>query len=325
LESSNVHRLLIWGTLLTSLAAAQVNVSAPTQVIFPASKFTCAGPAPTVCTLYDDTPATGASTLTIRAGPAQAGINLFNIYANDGVTAGLHVDSSRQVGIGTAAPSGTLHLIKGGALITTLDSYGSSIRIRMRKWDGTVASPTAIQATDEIAYLPLVQGYDGSALNTLGYILYTAAETFSGTQLGTRVTFNAVPGGQSKTAVESFIEYTDTGNLALVQTSGNVGIGTAAPGYLLDVAKGTGLTARFQDQTATTGDTHVLIDIGAAETASSEVFRINGVMRFGGTNTTGAGAALLGNNSPATVAAAPYTWFRALAADGTVVFIPAWK
>jgi hypothetical protein len=273
---------------LAALVQAQVNVSAPTQVVFPASKFTCTGPAVTVCTLYDDTPATGASTLTIRAGPAQAGINLFNIYANDGVTAGLHVDSSRQVGIGTTAPGVRLQV-------------GSTT-------ESTTASIMRLMNTSTADINPYYSLFIQTNREWAMFTDYTNG--------GLGFGINPASGSNANLLASSKMYIT---------TAGNVGIGTAAPGYLLDVAKGTGLTARFQDQTATTGDTHVLIDIGAAETASSEVFRINGVMRFGGTNTTGAGAALLGNNSPATVAAAPYTWFRALAADGTVVFIPAWK
>jgi hypothetical protein len=52
---------------------------------------------------------------------------------------------------------------------------------------------------------------------------------------------------------------------------------------------------------------------------------ISANIRFDGLNTTGAGAALLGANSPATVLAAPYKWIRVLAADGTVCFMPIWK
>lgn len=52
---------------------------------------------------------------------------------------------------------------------------------------------------------------------------------------------------------------------------------------------------------------------------------LNGVVKFGGTNTTGAGTALLGTNSPAVTVAAPYTWIEAVSSDGSTVYIPAWK
>lgn len=42
-------------------------------------------------------------------------------------------------------------------------------------------------------------------------------------------------------------------------------------------------------------------------------------------NTTGAGSAALGANSPAVTNTAPYTWFKMKAGDGSVVYVPAWK
>jgi hypothetical protein len=47
--------------------------------------------------------------------------------------------------------------------------------------------------------------------------------------------------------------------------------------------------------------------------------------RFNGGNTTGAGTALLGTNSPAVTVAAPYTWITVTTNDGSTAFIPAWK
>lgn len=72
---------------------------------------------------------------------------------------------------------------------------------------------------------------------------------------------------------------------------------------------------------------------GSSQNALAEAFRINptkeavfsGIPKFAGTNTTGAGSAALGANSPATTNTAPYTWIQATAADGSTVYIPAWK
>jgi hypothetical protein len=69
----------------------------------------------------------------------------------------------------------------------------------------------------------------------------------------------------------------------------------------------------------------VLFDIGAGQTAASTIFTINGIQKFAGTNTTGAGTALLGANSPAVTNTAPYTWIRIVTSDGSTAFIPAWK
>ncbi|MGC9610637.1 MAG: hypothetical protein ABSE68_00180 [Minisyncoccia bacterium] len=211
-------------------------------------------------------------------------------------TNGLYVNGS--VGIGTASPGGLLNVVKdGGANGVFFDSYGSSIQFRMRKWDGTVASPTAVQSGDEIGYSPWIQGYDGSTLKTIGYILYSAAETFSGTQLGTRVRFTAVPGGQNKTVVENFMEYTTTGNLALQQTSGNVGIGTTAPAAQLTV-NGLGQSAATFDTAGALGGSLLLSDSGTGVGnggalvfgAASQAWKfgaIKGLIQDGTNNTLG--------------------------------------
>jgi hypothetical protein len=114
--------------------------------------------------------------------------------------------------------------------------------------------------------------------------------------------------------------------LVLQPNGSNVGIGTTAPVYLLDVARsGASGTARFYDQTATTGATRVVISLGAADTSSTQVFEIGGLMKFSGLNSTGAGSALLGTNSPAVTNTAPYTWLKVLTSDGSTAYVPAWK
>ena len=111
-------------------------------------------------------------------------------------------------------------------------------------------------------------------------------------------------------------------------TTQNVIIGdTSTDGnYRLDVSKsGSVGTARFYDQTATTGSTLVTISRGAGQSNTSNVLAIDGTLKFGGQNTTGAGSAALSNNCPATTATAPYTWIRAVSSDGSTVYIPCWK
>jgi K319L-like, PKD domain len=55
------------------------------------------------------------------------------------------------------------------------------------------------------------------------------------------------------------------------------------------------------------------------------IFIWNGLIKFAGTNSTGAGSALLGANCPAVTATAPYKWLQAQSADGSTVYIPCWK
>jgi len=55
------------------------------------------------------------------------------------------------------------------------------------------------------------------------------------------------------------------------------------------------------------------------------VVTFSAVPRFNGTNTTGAGTALLGTNSPAVTNTAPFTWFQVTTSDGSTGYIPVWK
>lgn len=114
--------------------------------------------------------------------------------------------------------------------------------------------------------------------------------------------------------------------IAMNNNTNAVGIGTVGPTYGLHVTtQGNNGVANFQSGVATTGHTLVNIGLGAADTAATTVFTLAGVQRFNGTNTTGAGAALLGSNSPATTNTAPYTWIQIVTSDGSTAYIPAWK
>lgn len=50
-----------------------------------------------------------------------------------------------------------------------------------------------------------------------------------------------------------------------------------------------------------------------------------GIPRFNGTNSTGAGTALLGANCPAVTLTAPYTWLTVITSDGSTGYIPVFK
>lgn len=53
--------------------------------------------------------------------------------------------------------------------------------------------------------------------------------------------------------------------------------------------------------------------------------RLQAPPRFNGTNSTGAGSALLGANCPAITVAAPHTWISVVLSDGSAGFMPVWK
>ena len=137
---------------------------------------------------------------------------------------------------------------------------------------GTATPVSKLDITDASnANLPIVSirntnGYAPQLnLDTYGY-LGTPAAMFSMLNLradyagagGSYVSFNVKLQPQS-TAVTAMT----------ILGGGNVGIGTATPTYLLDVAKsGASGTARFYDQTATTGSTLAVIRAGVGQSTN---------------------------------------------------------
>ena len=79
--------------------------------------------------------------------------------------------------------------------------------------------------------------------------------------------------------------------------AGLIGIQTNSPTYSLDVSKGVGLsgTARFFDQTATTGSTLVTITPGAAQTSASTILDVQGVAAVVGLTFNGHACSLVAN------------------------------
>lgn len=63
----------------------------------------------------------------------------------------------------------------------------------------------------------------------------------------------------------------------------------------------------------------------AVLSASSGTLKHTTVIQFANANTTGAGSALLGMNSPASALSAPYTWETVQSSDGSTCYMPLWK
>jgi len=269
--------------------------------------------------------------------------------------------TNNRLGIGTATPSQSLE-VSGGAIIASgyanrAAATGPALEIG---WTGTTTILQSLNRTTSIyvpaQYSALNHSFDtsGSARMTIlgggnvgiGTTTPSALLSVAGGKIlldnaqgiqfkdsaGTARTILQVDSGDNvyldsaATGGDTFFRASGVDKMTIKGTSGNVGIGTTGPTYKLDVAKsGSGGTARFYDQTATTGATRVLITLGAADTTSTQVFEIGGLMKFSGLNSTGAGSALLGTNSPATTNTAPYTWLKVLTSDGSTAYVPAWK
>lgn len=214
--------------------------------------------------------------------------------------------------VGDAAMSGYVNghnsYTKLGGSVTSPGVYGVAENVRLE--GSTVTSYANVASTfftiadtasvtNDVAIQDIdVLNYGGSVSGVMRN-LYIHANT-----LGTSGNWNIYSmAGDSGKALNYF--------------GGNTGIGFGS-----DVPTN---TLWVKDGTATTGTTSVKFDIGAGQSSTSTILTLGGVIRFNGQNTTGAGSAALGSNSPAVTNSAPYTWIRAVSSDGSTVYIPAWK
>jgi len=92
----------------------------------------------------------------------------------------------------------------------------------------------------------------------------------------------------------------------------------------------TGLLLMGNTVTGTSGEFNYVSGFGYVLLSNSNIdfsgipTKVTSSLQFG-TNTTGAGSASLGTNSPATTNTGPYTWIQAKSSDNSTVYIPAWK
>jgi len=128
-----------------------------------------------------------------------------------------------------------------------------------------------------------------------------------------RILFNA-SGGTTSTrtmlsstqTIDRTITLPDAAGTVVLNTSGTL----AAPGAIGGTTASTGAF--------TSGTFSTTLAVTGALTMAA-------VPRFNGTNTSGAGTALLGANSPAVTNSAPFTWFQVTTSDGSTGYIPVWK
>jgi len=132
-----------------------------------------------------------------------------------------------SVGIGTATPVGTLHV--SGNTFNWADRYADNTNgagFAFRKARGTPASPSAIQNGDEIGKI-LAFPYDGSGFVGTG-----------GTAGMVAIVNGTVAPGSVPTDLTFQTGTTGLSERMRITSGGNVGIGTASPGYRLEVAGG---------------------------------------------------------------------------------------
>ncbi|WP_413612266.1 tail fiber domain-containing protein [Bdellovibrio sp. HCB-110] len=180
------------------------------------------------------------------SGSISSGTSMYSpiIYGGTAASGNLTLDSTSDatkgnvlispnggnVGIGTSSPGQKLHMVgDGGAAYLQADAYRSNASgggIISRHARGTVASPAILNSGD-ITFLLNGSGYDGSAFINSSNIVMAVEGTPATNNMPGHIRFETTPAGAT-IPVERL----------RINSSGNVGIGTASPISLLHVNGG---------------------------------------------------------------------------------------
>jgi len=167
-----------------------------------------------------------------------------NVHAQMGVRSaganywGLNVAPNGNVGIGTSSPIAKLHVVADQSYVNPLfasywDVDGALVVVN--RYRGSVAAPAALLANDRVGGFLAGGAVNATTIANLASIEFAAAENFAPGATGTRMTFWTTAVGTTGRAERMRIS-----------DAGNVGIGTANPGMLLDLSSNTPFI-RFTD------------------------------------------------------------------------------
>jgi hypothetical protein len=173
---------------------------------------------------------TGNVFLGYGAGPSSARAVSNTLYINNSAsdTPLIFGDfSAKNVGIGTSSPDSSLVVASNAGTISTVDSFNVSGNSNFlgRRARGTASAPTAVQSGDAlVSFAGRGYGTTGWSGGHRGRLTFWAAENWTDAAQGTHFSINTTNIGATSSA-EHF----------RVTAGGNVGIGTTAPVYKLEV------------------------------------------------------------------------------------------
>ena len=251
-------------------------------------------------------------------------------FRNVGI--GTHaLDNTTSGGENTAVGDTTLAANTTGVENTAIGTYAIHANTTGREnvGIGYFALYTTVTGNYNVAVgVGALGAQDGTADNLgIGYyaggaVTTAASSVFLGSSAGNKP--NNVAGNATTTGTRQTCVGYQTGQGSATQRTDIVAVGWRA------VVDGNGAIAIGA---STNAGAHGAVAIGQDHTGAAASTTTQNVIALGTAlhqlqlknNTTGAGSAALGANSPAITNTAPYTWIKMMSSDGSTVYVPCWK
>lgn len=233
--------------------------------------------------------------------------------------------------------SGLNNTAIGGSALAAMVSSNESVAV------GANALSAATQGGNTAVGNFALHALTTGARNTaLGHDALQTSVTATDTTAVGDAALQVATGGTVSTAIGSGALGRQTSggnNTALGVNAGNTANFTTTAQNQTLIGAGTGQTSATARNnivclgTGTTAGAAGVVAIGIDHNGLSATSSTQDVIALGtvlhqvqlANNSTGAGSAALGANSPAVTNTAPYTWFKMMSSDGSTVYVPAWK